>query len=90
MPQRMFLGGLLGNETIQLVQTSRNPLFIMSSLSTPLSRLEELKARKFTAADRPARVAKSLAVLQQPGTIQLNQEDWRWLDENSSIEDEFE
>jgi hypothetical protein len=87
---RVFLGSLLGNKSIQIVETSGNLLSVMSYPGTPLSRLEELKARKFTVADRRERVARSLAALQQPSSIRLNEVDWRWLDEHSSVEDELE
>jgi len=83
-------GGLLGNYATQLLGTSWELIFLMSPPGTPLSRLEELKARKFTTANRGERVARSLAALQQPGAIRLSEEDWRWLDEHSQIEDELE
>jgi hypothetical protein len=87
---RLLPGGLLGNNATQLLESSGNIVLLMSSPGTPLSRLQELKARKFTLADRGERVARSLAALQEPGSIRLNEEDWRWLDEHSSIEDELD
>lgn len=80
---------ILGNKRIQTLEYARNPFSVMSTFQAPGSKLEELKARKFTLVDRPQRVATSLAALQQPGAIQPSAEDWQWLDENSAIEDEF-
>jgi hypothetical protein len=82
-------GAILGNKEIQTVEASRNFFTVMLNFHTPPSKLDELKAHKFSLAERPQRIARSLSVLQQPGAIRLSEEDWRWLDENADIEDEF-
>jgi hypothetical protein len=58
--------------------------------SRPLTKLDKLKARKFTPIGREERVAKSLAALREPPPIEMTAADWRWLDEHSDIQDELE
>ena len=82
--------GLLGNTRMQLLLRVQIPAVRIPAPRLPLSKLEELKVHRFTLAGREERIARSLATLQDPGAIQLSQDDWRWLDENSDIEDEFE
>jgi hypothetical protein len=56
----------------------------------PVSKLDELKARKFTAADREHRIARSLAALHEPAQLHLSAVDWQWLDEHADAENEFD
>jgi hypothetical protein len=55
-----------------------------------LSRLEELKARRFVVIGRDARIARSLAAVRQASAIQLSRADWQWLSQNADLEDQFE
>jgi len=77
-PSRQGLGG------------TQVPIEITSTFERPLSKLEELKARRFTAVGREERIARSLAVLREPIAVRLSEIDWQWLDEHTDIEDEFE
>lgn len=79
-PENALLG--LGGAQVIIHVTWKN--------EKPMSKIEQLKARKFTPLGKQERIARSLAVLQQPGAIQLSQDDWHWLDANFAIEDEFE
>jgi len=74
----------------QVLGGTQVPIHILSSRTRPLTNLEELKARRFTAIGRDERMARSLAALSEPGAIHLTQADWQWLDENFAIEEEFE
>jgi hypothetical protein len=55
-----------------------------------INKLDRVKALRFTAFGRQARIEQSLAALHQASTFHLTAEDWHWLDENSGLEDEFE
>ncbi len=56
----------------------------------PLSKLEQLKVRRFSTIGREDRIARSLAALREELPFQLTAADWQWLDEHSDIEDDFE
>ncbi len=52
-----------------------------------LSRLELLKRAHFTPEGKAERVARALAALHEDERIKLSPEKWKWVAENSSIED---
>lgn len=81
---------LLGNMGMPPAIGIPIPLPVMKTPGRSLTRLEALIAKKFTAVGREERIARSLAALHEPAAIRLTEEDRRWLDENSNIEDEFE
>jgi hypothetical protein len=82
-PQLSYLGASsLGNS-----QERSEALF---TAPRHVSRLDRLKALRFTPFGRRDRVEQSLAALHQPSSFHLTAEDWHWLDENSDIENEFE
>ncbi len=88
-PRSSEVGGLLANYEMQVTGTVRDYPVSRLASKRPLTKLEELKARHFTLAGKAKRVAKSLAALQQPGTIQLSPEEWRWVAENADIEEQY-
>ncbi len=83
-------GELLGNQKIQVPSAGGPTALITSAPRTPLTRLEELKRRRFPPAGKEERVARALAALHQPGAIQLSAEDWRWFDENADSEEDLD
>ena len=52
-------------------------------------RLRALKQQKFPPEGKPERVAKALAVLQQPSAITLSKEEWKLIAEDPDLEDQF-
>ncbi len=93
-------GGLLGNDTIQFFSPARRFIVFEKSLvlanialgirrAHALSKLDELKRRRFTVQGKAERVARSLAALYQVETIQLSPEKWRRVVEDPDAEDQF-
>jgi hypothetical protein len=50
-------------------------------------RLEELVRQRFTPEGKPERVAKALAALYQEEPIRLHPDDWKWVAEDTALED---
>ena len=51
-------------------------------------RLEALKQVHFSVAGRTERIARSLAALNQPETLKLTPEEWRFFAEDVDLEDQ--
>ena len=76
---------LLGNKAIQMVRY----VGYQPAPAKPVSKLEEMKRRRFTPETRAERVAMSLAALYQETSIRLTGEQWRELVQDSDIYDEL-
>src|SRR6266498_1171724 len=61
------------------------PFFVHS---TPTSKLQVLKRKRFTTADRTARIQRSLAALNQPETLQLTAQEWHFFSEDPDLDDQ--
>lgn len=80
-------GGLgLGNSTLQFISGRFIPPRPLESRLTP--RLEALKQVHFSLAGRSERIARSLAALKQPETLNLTPEEWRFFTEDVDLEDQ--
>jgi hypothetical protein len=87
-PVRATGGGLtLGNASLQFFRHDIASLVLQQPLS-PTAKLEALKRRHFTTETKAERIAKSLAALHQPETLNLLREDWRYFAENPDLEDQ--
>lgn len=82
---RTYGGALLGNEAIQVV----HHLGYRPTTTKRLSRLEELKRRRFPPETKAERVERSLAALYRQTSIRLTSEQWRELIEDPDIHDEL-
>lgn len=74
------------------LQVPRGPLLLSDRprMQNVVPKIEFLKKRHFTDQGREARIAKSLAALEQPNPIQLTREQWIWIAETLDSEDDFE
>ena len=80
-------GGLgLGNSALQFISGLFIPQRPLESRLT--SRLEILKQVHFSVAGRTERIARSLAALNQPETLKLTPEEWRFFAEDVDLEDQ--
>ena len=80
-------GGMgLGNSALQFISGGFIPPRPLES--RPISRLEALKRLHFSAAGRNERVARSLGALNQPETLRLTPEEWRFFAEDVDLEDQ--
>jgi hypothetical protein len=75
---------------VQRLGGAQSPFEAPPVFERPVSKLEELKRRKFTVVGRDERIAQSLAALREPVATQLSVADWRWLDDHADLEDDFE
>lgn len=82
-------GGLLGNRDAQRpAGINLDPAPRTSRVAQP-SRLEILKRERFHFSTKTERVARSLAALNQPSSIELTADEWQTIAENPDIEDQF-
>jgi len=80
--RRLLFGQRLGGAQVSFE--------IRPAFERPVSKIEELKMRRFTVVGREERIAQSLSALREPGAVQLSDADWHWLDEHADLENEFE
>jgi predicted HTH domain antitoxin len=65
---------------------------IIASLDPAAPRRDEMAAlirQHFNPETKAERVARSLAALNEPSSIQLTPEEWRWIAEDPDLEDQF-
>jgi hypothetical protein len=75
---------------VQRLGGTQSPFEFVAVFERPVSKLEELKRRRFSVVGREERVAQSLDALREPAAVQLSVADWQWLNEHADLEDEFE
>ena len=82
----------LGEKSAQLypyqlaaVRISGMPFFVQAN---PTSKLQILKRKRFTPQDRTARIQRSLDALNQPETLQLTAQEWRFFAEDPDLDDQ--
>lgn len=61
----------------------------MPSQISPSAKLEVLIRERFSPEGKTERVAKSLAALNQEGSIVLTPQEWRFIAEDVDVEDQF-
>ena len=86
IPSAVQGGVSLGNSALQFLSGPFSP-------GRPLEwgltrRLEALKQLHFSVAGRNERIARSLAALNQPETLRLTPEEWRFFAEDVGLEDQ--
>ena len=80
-------GGVgLGNSALQFLSGRFSPRRPLEWGLIP--RLEALKQLHFSTAGRNERIAKSLAALNQPETLKMTPEEWRFFAEDVDLEDQ--
>jgi len=62
---------------------------IHEEVSAINSKLEQLKSARFTPENKAERVTRSLAALDQVERINLTPSEWRFVAEDSDIEDQY-
>src|SRR5437867_2155141 len=84
----------LGDQSVQLYpfQLARASYGI-GSFGLPVvmqssSKLETLKRKRFTVQGRTERIEKSLAALNQPETLKLTPQEWRFFAEDPDLDDQ--
>ena len=60
--------------------------FVMQPNSS--AKLQLLKRKRFTAEDRAERIERSLAALNQPETLRLTPQEWRFFAEDPDLDDQ--
>ncbi len=87
---RLQAGSVLDNAGLQSVSPwTPGRLLTLQPVASPRSRLDWFKQHRFTAADKAARVARSLSALAQPVFINLSADQWREVAESADAEDQF-
>ena len=59
------------------------------SVPGPSPRLADLIRKQFPPQGKADRVARALAALNQDPAIRLTHEQWKWIAEDSDLEDQF-
>ena len=84
-------GGLgLGEPARQLVPNQMTAIYEMPFMeqTNPASKLQVMKRKRFTPQGRAERIERSLAALNQPETLRLTPEEWRFFAEDPDLDDQ--
>ena len=94
LPQMLRGTSSLGDKSVQLypfqlpTSTYRIGNWGIPAIVQSNSKLEALKRKRFTVQGRAERIERSLAALNQPETLHLTPQEWRFFAEDPDLDDQ--